>query len=129
MKIDYKSKIKDHTDALEKIYKQRRIWLFSSSIVYTAIIFVIFSWNYLVEYAPDKVWWAMISVGLILSINWWYWTMRSLTTLVRSIYYEYEMLSEITEDIDHVKIILQCKSSNRTKCNLCPVNGGCPNKK
>jgi len=107
MKTDYNNKIKDHTATLEKIYKQRRIWLYSSSLVYTCSIVVIFSWDYLVTYAPNKIWWVMIAIGVILSINWWYWTMKSIAEVVRGIYSEYEILTEITSDIEDIRTLLK----------------------
>lgn len=110
MKHGTSSKIKDHTDALEKIYRQRRMWLYASSIVYTSIILVIFSWDYLIKYASNELWWVAISLGLIVSVNWWYWTMKSIAEIVRSMYAEYEILNEITIEISEIKTIVNKKS-------------------
>lgn len=107
MKYDRSVKIKDHTIELEKIYDQRRKWLFASSIVFTSVILVIFGWDYIDSYENKKIWWVLISLGLLISVNWWYWTMRSLAILVRSIYAEYTILSEINTDIEELKEILK----------------------
>jgi hypothetical protein len=108
-----KGTIQEHTEVLEKIYNQRRKWLYASSIVYTGIILIIFSWDYLTEYASGTIWWCLISVGLLISVNWWYWTMKSLSDLVRSIYTEYELLSEISDDIDELKEIFKNNLKNK----------------
>jgi hypothetical protein len=107
MKYDKKLKIKDHTEELEKIYAQRRQWLFASSVVFTTIILVIFGWDYIDSCNDRRIWWVLISLGLLLSVNWWYWTMKSVSTLVRSIYSEYEILNEITSEIEELRIIIK----------------------
>jgi len=129
MKHDKFSKLKDHTDALEKIYQQRRLWLYASSVVFTAIILVIFSWDVIDTQFPKSIWWVLISIGLLVSVNWWYWTMKSLTTLVRSMHAEYEILNEVTTDIAHVKIIIKSMADCTNNCESCPVNDGCIPKK
>lgn len=126
---DINGRINDHTKKLEKIYKQRRMWLYVSSILYSGIILIIFGWDFIIEHTDRKLWWAVISFGLLISVNWWYWTMKSISTLVRSMHDEYIILNEVTTDIKHVKVILQCKSSNREICNQCPNINECLNDK
>lgn len=125
MKYDKKLKIKDHTEELEKIYAQRRQWLFASSVVFTTIILVIFGWDYIDSCNDRRIWWVLISLGLLLSVNWWYWTMKSVSTLVRSIYSEYEILNEITAEIEQVRIIINCKETSNENCKECPAVDSC----
>ena len=101
-----RDKIADHTQELEKIYKQRRQWLYASSIVYTGIIILIFGWNYLDSLHNNQIWWVVISLSLLISVNWWYWTMESLTILIRSIYDEYQILNEVTLNIKELKTLM-----------------------
>lgn len=129
MKYDTESKIKDYADVLDKINEQRRMWLYASLIVYTGVIFLIFGWGYLEDLHNTQIWWVVISLSLLISVNWWYWTMHSISILVKSIYNEYEILQEVTTDITHVKIILACKSSTTEICNECPVVDVCIGKK
>lgn len=105
--------IADHTAKLEQIYKQRRQWLYASSVVYTVIILTVFSWDYLTTHASEKVWWAAISLGLLVSVNWWYWTMKSIAELVRSMYAEYEILTTINIDINELKEIIRQEDRDR----------------
>jgi hypothetical protein len=101
-----RDKIVDHTQELENIYKQRRQWLYASSIVYTGIIILIFGWNYLDSLHNNQIWWVVISLSLLISVNWWYWTMESLSILIRSIYDEYQILNEVTLNIKEMKELL-----------------------
>jgi hypothetical protein len=116
------SKIKDHTEELEKIYKQRRQWLYASSIVYTGVILLIFGWDYVDSLHNDKIWWVVISISLLISVNWWYWTMKSLATLVRSIYDEYEILNEVTDNIEELREVIVTYRLNEPTddCGPCP---------
>jgi hypothetical protein len=92
---------------LEKVYVQRKWWLYASSLVYTILIVVIFSWDYLVNNVSNRLWWVGISLALLVSINWWYWTMRSLASLIQSIYVEYGILDELRVEIDEIKRIIK----------------------
>lgn len=122
MKNEFNSKIKQHTKNLEKIQKQRKMWLYASSIVYCAIVLVIFGWDYLAEHTNRKMWWAVISFGLIVSMNWWYWTMQSLKTVVQSVFEEYEILYEVTTNIDDLKVLMKRYKENEPEdeCKKCP---------
>lgn len=102
-----RKRIKDHTAELEKIYKQRQRWLLISSIVVTSVILVIFGSSFIDSYNNKHIWWIIVSLGLILSMNWWYWTMKSVSALVRSIYAEYEILNEITSEIEELRVIIK----------------------
>ena len=62
---------------------------------------------FLDSYNNKTIWWVFISLGLLVSINWWYWTMRSIATLLRSIYTEYTILNEITVDIEELKDVMR----------------------
>ena len=122
---DITSKIKNHTDDLEEIYKQRRLWLYASSVVVVAVIGIIVSWFYLSSFNNNLIWWGIISISLIVSINWWYWTISSIGKLVRAIHTEYAILNEISLDLAHVKIIINCKVTDDSICKDCPAVDSC----
>lgn len=120
------SKIKDHTDNLELIYRRRRLWLYSSSLVVIAVISITVSWVYLSSFNNNLTWWGIISISLIVSLNWWYWTISSISALVRAINDEYEILNNISTDIAHVKIIINCsKLTVNDLCKDCPTVDSC----
>jgi hypothetical protein len=118
-------KIKDRTNELEVIYRQRRLWLYASSLVVVAVIGMIVSWFYLSNLDNNLIWWGIISVSLIVSINWWYWTVSAIGKIVRAVHSEYQILNEITSDLDHIKIIVNCKETAGNICNDCPAVDSC----
>jgi hypothetical protein len=126
---DITSKIKNHTDDLEEIYKQRRLWLYASSVVVVAVIGIIVSWFYLSSLDNNLIWWGIISVSLIVSINWWYWTVSAIGKIVRAVHSEYQILTEITSDLDQIKIIVNCKETAGNICNDCPAVDSCADMK
>ena len=126
---DNTRKIKDHTDELEVIYRQRRLWLYASSLVVTAVIGIIVSWFYLSRLNNDLIWWGIISVSLIVSVNWWYWTVSAIGKIVRAVHSEYQILNEITLDLEHIKIIVNCKETDSNICNKCPAVDSCADMK
>jgi len=126
---DITSKIKNHTNDLEEIYKQRRLWLYASSVVVVAVIGIIVSWFYLSSFNNNLIWWGIISISLIVSINWWYWTISSIGKLVIAIHTEYAILNEISLDLAHVKIMINCKKKAGNICNDCPAVDSCADMK
>jgi len=125
---DVRNKITDHTVELEVIYHQRRLWLYASSLV-VSVIGIIVSWFYLSSFNNNLIWWGIISVSLIVSINWWYWTVSAIGKLVRVVHSEYQILNEITSDLDQIKIIVNCKETAGNICNDCPAVDSCADMK
>lgn len=88
---------------LEHIHDQRRLWLWASSIVFWAIIMIIFAWDWITDLHSKSIWWVIVSCMLLLSINWWYWTMRVLRKLLAHQALEYEILTSMLVDLDEIK--------------------------
>lgn len=106
---------------IDEINKQRRYWLLSSSIVFVCIVILIFSWDWITNTRQQSLWWIFISILLIISVNWWYWTMQSLATIIHRIKDEYIILSDVVDELAEVKVILQCKQEVGSKvCDDCP---------
>lgn len=109
--------LKKHVEDLDKINNQRRIWLYASSVVFTGIIFLIFSWDWLDHFHSKSIWWVVISLMLILSINWWYWTMKVIRVLLRHQQAQHDLLKSVIEDIslarDDIKILVTQEVDNR----------------
>jgi hypothetical protein len=98
------NKLDLYNKELDQLNKQRKIWLWASSIVVLGVVFLISFWNLITDYTHYKwITWSAVSLGLIISVNWWYWTMgmvrRSLAHQITVI----EILNCITNDIKLVK--------------------------
>ena len=103
MNLNSKRLIKQNQKDLERLHDQRRLWLWASSVVFWAIICIIFFWDWIDGLNSKSVWWFIVSCMLILSINWWYWTMRVIRKLVNHQAVEYDLLQSILSDLARVK--------------------------
>lgn len=93
----------NHQKDLEKLNNQRRLWLWASSIVLVGILSLIFSWEWLADFHSKHVWWLIVSVMLIIAINWWYWTMRVIRIIICYQKIEYELIKQLHHEISIVK--------------------------
>jgi hypothetical protein len=103
IKIKTKELLAKHADDIERINHQRRLWLYASSVVMVGIVGLIFSWDWVSELHSKSVWWVIVSVMLIISINWWYWTMSVIRRMLDHQKVEYDLLSCILNDISLAK--------------------------
>ena len=92
--------IKTQLEELKEINRQRIAWLKISGFVALAILIIIIDWTY-VKHTPWG--WGVISLGLILSIVWWYWTMMVIRKLIDQKSLETASLIEIINDIKEIK--------------------------
>jgi ABC-type bacteriocin/lantibiotic exporter with double-glycine peptidase domain len=95
-----KTKIKKHIEELHIIDSQRKGWLVLSAFVASGLLGIIFGWNAVQQY---HLVWLVVSGGLIVSMIWWYWTMRLINHLIHYKVTESEILSDIVEDIRMIK--------------------------
>lgn len=93
-------KLKQHLDKLHAFDDERRAWLFLSSFVILTVLGIIFTWDAIIH---SKIIWLLASAGLILSVTWWYWTMRLVRHLLDSKQDEYQLLSDIVKMVKEVK--------------------------
>lgn len=92
-----------HEQDLEELNAQRRKWLYASSIVLTGIVLLIFSWNWLDDLHSKSIWWIIISIILVISINWWYWTMRVVAKFLSQQKLSLTLIQELADDIKEIK--------------------------
>lgn len=93
-------KLKKHLDKLHAFDNERRAWLILSAFVVLSVLGIIFSWDAVTH---SKTIYLIASLGLVLSVTWWYWTMRLVRHLLESKTEEYELLSEVVEMVRDVK--------------------------
>lgn len=100
---------------LIKINDQRRVWLRASSLIFSCIIFLMFGWEWLSGFNFNTIWWVIISLILIISINWWYWTVRLVLDIIESqddvMNTTIELLNDIKEIKKHIIEYNQAQSS------------------
>ena len=99
-----KIKIKKHIEELHIIDSQRKGWLVLSAVVTAGVLGIIFGWNAVQQY---HLVWLVVSGGLIISMIWWYWTMRLIRHLIHYKVTESEILIDIVTDIRAIKTEVQ----------------------
>jgi len=93
---------KNNTD-LDQINDQRRTWLYASSLVVVAVVVLIFGWDWLDTLHSKTIWWLITSGMLVLSVNWWYWTMRVMLRLINHQKIEFAIITELLDDIQIIR--------------------------
>jgi ABC-type proline/glycine betaine transport system permease subunit len=88
---------------LEQINEQRRTWLYASSVVIISVLVLIFGWDWLDTFHSKTLWWVVVSLILIVSVNWWYWTMRVMLRLINHQKIEFSIISELLTDIREIR--------------------------
>ena len=92
--------IQEHIRELKQYDRQRVFWLRLSGFVAIAILVAISDWNYIIS---NEYTWGWITLGLILSVVWWYWTMMLIRKLLHHREVESHILLQITKDIQKIK--------------------------
>jgi hypothetical protein len=92
-----------HHKDIEIISKQRRYWLFSSSIVMIAIVGVIAGWDATTALGSKSVWWLVVTSMLLVSANWWYWTMQVVRKLILHQKNEMALIAELVDNIHSIR--------------------------
>jgi hypothetical protein len=95
--------IAENTKDLEHINAQRRMWLYASSVVVLATLFLIFGWDWLDHFHSKSIWWLTASAILVLSVNWWYWTMRVMLRLLHHQKMEFHIITELILEIKEIR--------------------------
>ena len=94
------SRLKKHLDKLHAFDNERRAWLVLSAFVVIAVLIIILGWDAVTH---SKIIYLVGTIGLVLSVTWWYWTMRLVRHLLESKTEEYTLLSEIVQMVRDVK--------------------------
>ena len=96
--------LKEHIKELHVIDSQRKGWLVLSAFVAVGIMGVIFGWNFVHN---NHLVWLVVSLGLLISMTWWYWTMRLIRHLIHYKTTESQILTELIQDIRSIKSDVQ----------------------
>jgi hypothetical protein len=94
------NKIKTQIQRLKQFNIEHKIWLALSLFVLIGTTVTIFDWNFIYQHRLECL---AIASGLLISIVWWYWTMRITKELIAIKIADREILQEIIEDVQHVR--------------------------
>jgi hypothetical protein len=92
--------IDQNLDTLHNLNKERLFWLKISIFIVLISLLSIFNWEYLVE---TNIVYILVSLGIIISIIWWYWTMMIIRKLITFKIVETELLNDIVNDVRYVR--------------------------
>lgn len=95
-----KTNLKTHLDTLVALDRQRIIWLKISGFISVAIIAIIIGWD---SIHRNHLSFFIASIGLTVSVVWWYWTMIIVRKLINARITENKMLTQLAEDFEELK--------------------------
>jgi len=95
--------LEKHRVDIELISRQRRKWLFASSVVIVAIVGVIAGWDVVDGLHSAPVWWVVVSAMMLVSANWWYWTMSVMRKFIDHQQIEFALIHELVVDIREIR--------------------------
>ena len=99
-----KKLIEQNEQDLDRINEQRRVWMYASSFVVLGIVLLIAGWEWIDQFHSKTVWWILTSTMLIISVNWWYWTMRVMLRLIRHQKQEFNIIAELLDDVKALRV-------------------------
>jgi hypothetical protein len=95
-----KSILENHLEEIKKINAQRKAWLVLSVLGYISAGAVIFDATRLDEL---HILWAVISLGIMLSVVWWYWTMSIINKVLTHRTNEIAVLIDLYDEVKSIK--------------------------
>lgn len=93
--------ISQHQKDLKNFSNQRRWWMLLSCFVTLTVSSIIFKWTYL--HQSHILLWSIVSLGLTVSVVWWYWSMRLIKSLLNYRILESKLLFDIYSTIGEIK--------------------------
>jgi hypothetical protein len=102
-------------NTLKKIDNQRRAWLYASSAIVCSIILIIFAWDWIASLGSPRIWWVIGSILLIITVNWWYWTMKVVLHMSENLLDVMRLIESILGDIAEIKQQVKKKIQNKKR--------------
>jgi len=94
------SKLEKIKEDLARFNKERKFWLLVSGFITAAAVAISLECNEILT-SHTTTW--LVVVGLIISVIWWYWTMKIVKTILQHRYQEVEILHDLIVDIKEIK--------------------------
>lgn len=94
------NKISRFKKDVKSITRRKNIWVGFSAFAIISLITIIFTWDKL---ESRFVLWVVGTIGTVILINWWYWTMLLIFNLLSCQYQMIDILDEITIDVKLIR--------------------------
>jgi hypothetical protein len=88
---------------LDRINRQRKLWLIASSGVFVSIMLFIFFKDWVIWLQTTILWWVIVSLMLLVSLNWWYWTMKVIRRLLANHETEYNLIRLLILELKEIR--------------------------
>jgi len=95
------SKLNIIKQSIGKLNIERKLWLALSGLVVAASFVLFLGWN---SIQVNHLQWFFVTLGITVSMIWWFWTMRLIRIILNHRLTEVEILQEIVNDIKDIKI-------------------------
>ena len=93
-------RLQQHLEELKQFNRDRIAWVAISAFVSVSTLCIIADWNFFIS---RGILWLLVSVGLTITVVWWYWTMVIIRKLIHHKTLESEYLEELIVDIKEMK--------------------------
>jgi K+ transporter len=94
------SKLNIIKQSISKLNIERKLWLALSGLVVASSFVLFLGWNLI---QIHHLQWVFVTLGITVSMIWWFWTMRLIRIILNHRLTEVEILQEIVSDIRDIK--------------------------
>jgi ABC-type dipeptide/oligopeptide/nickel transport system permease subunit len=94
------NKLSNQIQKLRHFNQERKLWLLLSSLVIVVTIGIIFDWAKIYQ---SQISWSVISLGLLMAVSWWFWTMRLVREIISIKIQDREVLQDLIEDVKYIR--------------------------
>ena len=95
--------IQEYEAYVNLMKKQYKYWMIASAIIYSCVITFIVLFDFVIRLDSKIIWWSIISILLMVSMNWWYWTMSLVKQLMEHHTNSIKVIKSLISDINAVR--------------------------
>ena len=98
-KNDFHDSTNNYLKSLDSFEAQRKFWLRMSGFVCVAVLGILYNWDKVMSHFLG---WIFSSLGFIISVVWWYWTMRLIRINIQYRREEAKRVDEVMRDLNEI---------------------------
>lgn len=102
MNKKYDEILNERCNTIDEITIQRRKWLYASSLFFITVVIIMFSWPWISHLSNPSGWWVVTAILLIISVNWWYWTIGLIAKLLDNQRSQVVLIKSLVETVDEM---------------------------